>query len=135
MRLVAAGLLVTAMLAVPLGPAASACSIHVHDPTDPGFSDDCRNPENWTEDQGTVLVTTANATSQWVGEALGVCEAETRVCTEALTTQIWLNRTSDASAELELNVTVSDFEPLEQLEQDCIERERSGDIHMRAAVC
>lgn len=49
MRVAVAVLLVLALFGTVAAPSASACSVHVHDPKNPTYSEDCKDPNSWLE--------------------------------------------------------------------------------------
>lgn len=107
-----AAILVTALFAVPVLPTAQACRISLHDPTSPGISESCKDPENWIEDQGIDL--DASAGGQGVQEVpvIAVCAVNETVCEPLVEASVSADTHPDRGERLTVNATLSERTPL-----------------------
>lgn len=83
MRRLAVGVTILALLMVPISPpAASAggCHIDLSNPTSPGYSEDCKDPEEWIDDLTLRMNASSEQASSPASGLVDVCGVEADAC-------------------------------------------------------
>lgn len=112
MRGVAVGILAIALFTVYPIPTADACSVHVHDPKNPTYSEDCKNPESWTESGNMYASIGTDGVIQFVNNETGICSEASDVCDAALEASLNKSSSSDGTGTLELGIQIDGAEPV-----------------------
>lgn len=89
-------MLAVALVAIYPIPVASACHVSLHDPTNPSVSEDCKDPENWTDGEVKLTITVEPEPVR-TGIHAELCPNEAGECMQDLASSVMIHHTDNGT--------------------------------------